>query len=279
MTGVPVAEAIARATERLAAAGVDSARYDAEELAAHLLGVRRGALATQTAIDPVPYGELVERRVQREPLQHLTGVAGFRYLDIQVGPGALVPRPETELVAGAAIDAARAVTGRSPIVVDLGTGTGAIALAVASEVPGARVHAVEPSAEAMAWAERNVAASGVALELHRATAAQALPQLDGAVDVVVSNPPYLPDGTTIGPEVQHDPAAALWGGPEGLDVVREVVAAAARLLRPGGVLVVEHDPRHAPAVLSLLSTPEWTGAQTFRDLTGRDRYATARRTS
>lgn len=278
-TAVPVGEAVARAADLLAAAGVDSARHDAEELAAHLLGVRRGALPLRADLDAVAYAALVERRAAREPLQHLTGVAGFRYLELQVGPGALVPRPETELVAGAAIDAARVVTGHPPVVVDLGTGTGAIALAVASEVPGSVVHAVEPSDEALAWAERNATATGVAIALHRATAGDALPHLDGSVDVVVSNPPYLSDGTPVAAEVEHDPALALWGGPDGLDVVREVVAAAARLLRAGGALVVEHDVRHAPAVLSLLSAPDWAGAQTWRDLTGRDRYTTARRSS
>jgi release factor glutamine methyltransferase len=284
-TGRPLAEALAAATARLADAGIDSPRHDAEELAGHVLGVRRGDLAvtsmtsTLSTLDGVAYDELVARRAGREPLQHLTGVAGFRYLDLLVGPGALVPRPETELVAGAAVEATRAVVGHPPVVVDLGTGTGAIALAVASEVPGSVVHAVEPSADALAWAERNVVATGIPVTLHATAAAEALPELTGQVDVVVSNPPYLPDGTEVGPEVAYDPQVALWGGPDGLDIVREVLAAAARLLRPGGTVVVEHDVRHASAVLSLLSPPLWSGGQTFRDLTGRDRYATARRTS
>jgi release factor glutamine methyltransferase len=274
-----LAQALASATDRLAAAGVDSPRHDAEELAAHLLGVRRGALATRSTIDAAAYDALVARRAAREPLQHLTGVAGFRYLELAVGPGALVPRPETELVAGAAIDAARAVLGHPPVVVDLGTGTGAIALAIAGEVPGAVVHAVEPSAEALAWARRNVTATGLDVRLHEGRALDALTALDGLVDVLVSNPPYLPDGSEVGPEVAHDPALALWGGADGLDVVREVVEAARRLLRTGGVLVVEHDERHAPDVLSLLAPPDFTGARTSRDLTGRDRFATAWRAS
>ncbi|MDX6254986.1 MAG: release factor glutamine methyltransferase [Frankiales bacterium] len=276
VTLVALADAIAAAAGRLAAAGVDSPRHDAEELAAHVLGVRRGALPTLASIDAAAYEPLVARRVDREPLQHLTGVTGFRYLELLVGPGALVPRPETELVAGAAVEAARELP--AAVVVDLGTGTGAIALAVAAEVPGSVVHAVEPDPAALAWAARNVEATGHRVTLHLSTAAEALPELAGKVDVVVSNPPYLPDGTDVGPEVAHDPDLALWGGPDGLTVVREVVAAAAILLRPGGVMVVEHDQRHAAVVRSLLAdSPSWTGELTHRDLTGRERFVTARR--
>jgi release factor glutamine methyltransferase len=281
-TVTALSAAVGAAAARLAVAGVASPRHDAEELAAHLLGIRRSALLTVDSIDAAAYEALVARREQREPLQHLTGVAGFRYLELQVGPGALVPRPETELVAGEAIAFALAVRaqGRPPVVVDLGTGTGAIALAVASEVPGSVVHAVEPDPAALAWAARNVEATGHPVTLHQSTAADALPELDGRVDVVVSNPPYLPEGTEVAAEVGHDPQLALWGGPDGLRVIREVIAAAGRLLRPGGALVVEHDQRHAAEVLSLLVlSTSWTGELTHLDLTGRQRFATARRTS
>ncbi|MDX6207608.1 MAG: release factor glutamine methyltransferase [Frankiales bacterium] len=280
-TVTALSAAVGVAAARLAVAGVASPRHDAEELAAHLLGIRRSALLTVDSIDAAAYEALVARREQREPLQHLTGVAGFRYLELQVGPGALVPRPETELVAGEAIAFALAVRaqGRPPVVVDLGTGTGAIALAVASEVPGSVVHAVEPDAAALAWAARNVEATGHPVTLHQSTAADALPELDGRVDVVVSNPPYLPEGTEVAAEVGHDPQLALWGGPDGLRVIREVIAAAGRLLRPGGALVVEHDQRHAAEVLSLLVlSTSWTGELAHLDLTGRQRFATARRT-
>ncbi|BEP11814.1 peptide chain release factor N(5)-glutamine methyltransferase [Acidothermaceae bacterium B102] len=279
LTTRSLSAAIADAAQRLAAAGVDSPRHDAEELAAHLLGVRRGELRTRDTIDLPSYEALVDRRALREPLQHLTGVAGFRYLDLLVGPGALVPRPETELVAGEAIAFARAVEGHRPLIVDLGTGSGAIALAVASEVPGSVVHAVEPDPAALAWASRNADATGHVIHLHLVSAADALPALDGTVDVVVSNPPYLPDGSWVADEVRHDPALALWGGPDGLDVVREVVMAGERLLRPGGALVVEHGERHSAEVRSLLAAARgWTDALTHRDLTGRDRFVTARRT-
>jgi release factor glutamine methyltransferase len=277
VTKIQLSAAVAAATSRLAAAGVDSARHDAQELAAHLLGIRPGALFEVDSIDAASYEALVARRESREPLQHITGVTGFRYLDLLVGPGALVPRPETELVAGAAIDFAREVP--SPLVVDLGTGTGAIALAVASEVAGSVVYGVEPDSAALAWADRNVEATGHLVLLHQSTAHRALPELDGTVDVVVGNPPYLPDSTEIGAEVSRDPAIALWGGPDGLVVLREFVDAAARLLRPGGALVLEHDERHAMAVRSLLAeSPYWTGELIHRDLTGRERFVTARRT-
>ena len=278
MTCVALAPAIALAADRLAGAGVDSPRHDAEELAAHLLGTRRGSLRQHRTIDAPAYEALVARRASREPLQHITGVAGFRYLDLLVGPGALVPRPETELVAGAAIELARRVGTRPPLVVDLGTGTGAIALAVASEVDGSVVNAVDPDPGALAWAARNAAATGHRITLHLATAADALPDLDGTVDVVVSNPPYLPEGSPVAAEVEHDPALALWGGPDGLAVIREVLSAARRLLRDGGALVVEHDQGHAAALLSLLAQAHgWSDVLTHRDLTGRERFVTARR--
>jgi release factor glutamine methyltransferase len=261
----------------LAAAGVDSPRYDAEELAAHVLGIRRSSLLSAELMDGEAYEAVLARRERREPLQHITGVTGFRYLELLTSPAALVPRPETELVAGAAIEAAREVRERPAVVVDLGTGSGAIALAVADEVRGAVVHGIDPDPAALALAARNVAATGYEVSLHLARAADALPDLDGAVDVVVSNPPYLPDATPVAEEVSYDPALALWGGPDGL---REVVNAAARLLRPGGALVMEHDERHAGTVRSCLAdSPDWTGELTHRDLTGRERFVTARRTS
>jgi release factor glutamine methyltransferase len=238
------------------------------------------------------FAALVERRGNREPLQHLLGTAPFRYVELAVGPGVFVPRPETEVVAGAAIDeaAARAESGISPLVVDLCTGSGAIAVSVAHEVPGARVVAVELSPEALVWAARNVAGTAVVLLEGDATAA--LPGLADAVgvtDVVVSNPPYIPrDAAVRDPEVlAFDPPLALWGdGADGLDVVRGVAARAAVLLRAGGLFVVEHaDVQGETAVAALRAvldpdgTPGFTGVADHLDLTGRPRYATARRTA
>jgi release factor glutamine methyltransferase len=276
--------ALAEAAERLSAAGVPSPRHDAEVLAAHLLGVERGRLPALQDLSPgaaADFSALVERRAGREPLQHITGWAAFRYVEVAVGPGVFVPRPETEVVAGWAVDRACdvAATGRRPLVVDLCAGSGAIALAVADEVPTAVVHAVEVSPDAVAWARRNLAGSGVAL--HEADVADALPDLDGTVDVVVANPPYVPPGSSIrDPEVRaHDPALALWGrGPDGLDVVRAVARTAARLLRPGGWLVVEHADVQGVAVPALLAAQGgWAEITDRTDLSGRDRFATARR--
>ncbi|WP_233555879.1 peptide chain release factor N(5)-glutamine methyltransferase [Galactobacter caseinivorans] len=283
------------AAAALNAAGIESPRADAELLAGHVLGENRGRVAVLALMGaPVPpgYGELVARRAQRTPLQHLTGSAPFRSLTLAVGPGVFVPRPETELVAQAAIDAAVAMrsAGREhPLVVDLCTGSGAIAAAVASEVPGVRVAAVELSPLAFEYAQRNLAqakdrfpnAHGLSLVL--ADARVALQELVGTVDVVVTNPPYIPDTRLhADPEVQqHDPDAALYGGgADGMSLPTELVQRAAQLLRAGGELVMEHDETQERAMLALLrSSGEWEREQVHRDLTGRIRYSSARRTS
>lgn len=280
MTGLRAA--IAEAGRRLAAAGVPSPRHDAEQLAAHVLGVSRVGLLQHDEIDAEAYQRLVARRARREPLQHILGWAAFRHVELAVGPGVFVPRPETEVVAGFAIDRAREVasTGRRPLVVDLCTGSGAIALSVASEVPEAVVHAVELAPAALVWAGRNLAGSSVVL--HEGDAVVALPELDGTVDVVVSNPPYIPDdGLVRDPEVlEHDPAEALWGGgPDGLDLMRGVAAAAGRLLRGGGWLVVEHADVQGESVPALVAAGGgWADVVDHHDLAGRDRFCTARRT-
>ncbi|WP_069386952.1 peptide chain release factor N(5)-glutamine methyltransferase [Cellulosimicrobium cellulans] len=281
--------------------GVASPRADAEILLGHVLDVGRGELqrlllmGTELSDDAVrEFAGLVARRAERVPLQHLTGTAPFRHLELAVGPGVFVPRPETEQVAQVAVDAARAAVeaaGRA-VVVDLCTGSGAIALAVATEVPGTVVHAVELDSDAHAWAARNVAgvreATGAVVRLVRGDARRALagpPEgggLDGACDVVVSNPPYVPpDAVPRDPEVAgHDPAVALYGlGADGLEVPRGVTAAAARLLRPGGVYVMEHAEVQAAAARAMVAdTGAFADVRTLADLTGRDRMVVARRT-
>jgi release factor glutamine methyltransferase len=280
--------ALREAARQLAAAGVGSPEHDARALAAHVLGVARlePALAPEPPADFYPaFGALVERRRARVPLQHLVGSAPFRYLELAVRPGVFVPRPETELVAQEAVDEARrvAAAGRAPLVVDLCCGTGAIALAVATEVPDARVAAVDLSDDAVALTRENVAATGASLRLEQgdATDPGVLADLDGTVDVVVSNPPYVPpDAVPVDPEVRdHDPALALYGGgTDGLEVPRGVVARAAALLRPGGLLVMEHADVQGVAVReAVLATGAFSGVRTLPDLTGRDRMVLARR--
>lgn len=282
----------------LADAGVATPRVDAELLLAHVLRADRGEVVRLALLGtPLPddvlaaFADHVGRRAARVPLQHLTGLAPFRHLELAVGPGVFVPRPETESVAQVAVDeAARVVAERgSAVVVDLCTGSGAIALALATEVPGAVVHAVELDAAAHAWAERNVAAlllvgaEGTRLRLVRGDARTALRELDGTVDVVVSNPPYVPPGAVpVDPEVaEHDPAVALYGlGADGLEVPRGITAAAARLLRPGGLYVMEHAEVQAAAARAMVDAapgPAFTPAETRDDLTGRPRMVVARR--
>ncbi|MEJ5944864.1 peptide chain release factor N(5)-glutamine methyltransferase [Pseudokineococcus basanitobsidens] len=296
--GTDLAALLRAAAARLATAGVPSPRADAEQLLAHVLGRPRAAVVTAALRGDAGPDEgarrvlagLVARRARREPLQHLTGTAGFRGLELRVGPGVFVPRPETELVAGAAVAAAQEVqarAGRPAVVVDLCTGSGAIALAVAAEVPAARVVGVELEEDALVWARRNAGAQGSSagrpggpVEVVAGDAATALPGLEGAVDVVVSNPPYVPPGATpVDPEVRdHDPAPALYGGgPDGLAVPRAVLARAAALLRPGGVLLVEHADVQQDALLAALAAGPWEDARGHADLTGRPRWVRALR--
>ena len=279
--------ALRDAVGTLTAAGIPTPDADAELLIGHLLGLSRGAVQARAIAGAELTGEqgaelaaLLARRASREPLQHLTGHAPFRSLDLLVGPGVFVPRPETESVAQVAIDALQAVAAPEPLAVDLGTGSGAIAFALALEVPHARVVAVERSPEAFAWAERNKEHVGAAnARVVLGDLADALPDLTGTVDVVVSNPPYIPDDAIPrDPEVRlHDPAAALYGGPDGLDVVRVISRRAQELLRPGGVLVLEHGELQGAEIRALLTGDGWRAAATTRDLLGRDRTTTALR--
>jgi release factor glutamine methyltransferase len=278
---------VAQATQRLAAAGVPSPRFDAEELAAYVHDVKRGELHTVADADfDARYWEAVSRREAREPLQHITGRAFFRYLELQVGPGVFVPRPETESVVGWAIDALRDMDVAEPLVVDLCTGSGAIALALAQEVPRSRVHAVELSDDAYVWARRNVDASPDAsrIELIQGDATRAFvdrPELTGQFDLVISNPPYIPltEWEYVAPEARdHDPELALFSGEDGLDTIRGIERVAARLLRPGGVVVVEHADTQGGLVPWIFREEAgWTDAADHRDLNNRPRFATARR--
>ncbi len=269
-------QAIADAAAALAAAGIDSARADAELLAAHVAGVDRGLLRfTEPAPDFLDrYRALVARRALRIPLQHLVGSAAFGPLTLEVGPGVFIPRPETE----ALLEWAQAVpVPVDGLIVDLCTGSGALALALATYRPDVRVIAVERSADALGYARANVAGSQVELVRADVTAAGLLAELDGRVDLVVSNPPYIPDGADLEPEVaEHDPHAALFGGPDGMAVIAPIVDLVARLLRPGGQVGVEHDDTTSAATVNLFTAAGvFTGITARRDLAGRPRFVTA----
>ncbi|WP_285240767.1 peptide chain release factor N(5)-glutamine methyltransferase [Pseudarthrobacter sp. MEB009] len=273
-----LAAAVSEATRILAAAGVPSPRVDAELLADHLLNVGLGRLRALLLGDtPAPdgYGALIAERASRVPLQHITGVAYFRYLELAVGPGVFIPRPETESVVQLVIDHIRDAA--HPRVVDLGTGSGAIAGSIAAEVPAAEVHAVEYSAFAHAWAARNLEPLGV--NLVQGDLRTALPELNGTFDVVVSNPPYIPaEAVPNEPEVAlHDPPEALYGGgADGMELPTAAAASAARLLRPGGYFVMEHAEVQSGWIAAMLARQgSWTGITSHQDLNGKDRATTA----
>ena len=297
---------VALAAARLAEAGVESPRAEAELIAAHVHGVCRTELHTvPDATFDARFWEGIGRRAAREPLQHITGRAYFRYLELEVGPGVFVPRPETEVMTGWAIDRLREMDVAEPIVVDLGAGSGVIALAIAQEVPRARVHAVEADPIARGWTEKNVARVASAapytrgrVTLHSAdftgadftgadftgadvagpgAAPGALGKLAGKADLVISNPPYIPLGATVPPEVgEYDPPAALWSGADGLHAIRAVERAARRLLRPGGMVAVEHGaPQGAAVYWVFCEEAGWRDTRNHKDLARRDRFVTA----
>jgi release factor glutamine methyltransferase len=294
--GTQLRTALATGIGRLTDAGVPSPAVDAQLLAAHVLGVPRAELSRRVVLGETlssdqlqRYHALVAARADRVPLQHLTGTAAFRRLELAVGPGVFVPRPETELLAGLGVDeATRLITGGAGdvLVVDLCTGSGAVALAVADEVPAARVVALEVDPAAVAWARRNVErlAFGGRVDVRLGDVAGAargtLADVAGRVDVVLANPPYIPPGMVpIEPEARdHDPQVALYGGGEdGLAVPRAVVETAARLLRGGGLFAMEHADVQGPAARALVRGDGWTDAATLHDLAGRPRTLLARR--
>lgn len=284
---VTVATLRTEAVGTLANAGIDSPDVDAELLIGHALGLSRGEVQSKAVTgaevseaDAARIRELIARRQAREPLQHITGRAAFRNLELAVGPGVFVPRPETEQVVQFAIDALWAIPSEHPVAVDLGSGSGAIALAMATEVPHSLVYAAENSPEAFPWTTRNFEESGATnAHLVFADLADAFAELDGEVDVVISNPPYIPtDAIPRDPEVRmFDPEHALYSGTDGLDAVRQVSRTALRLLHTGGTLVLEHGELQAAEIAALLRADGWSAVASHRDLLGRDRATTALR--
>ena len=265
------------ASALLRAAGVDSARVDAELLLAHSLGVERSRLLL---VDAVPtaaesaFATALARRVMREPLQHIIGSAPFRHLELAVGPGVFVPRPETELLVDAVLPRLRAVA--EPTVVDLCAGSGALVLAVADEVPGVRGYAVEKSAAAVEWLRRNTAGTTVQVVVADVRDPDLLVELRTTVDAVLCNPPYVPSVQPVGPEVRADPEDAVFAGPDGLALMPAVAARAAQLLRPGGVVAIEHDDTQGESMPRLLTRLGcWRDISAHRDLAGLPRYVTA----
>lgn len=276
----PLRQAIEAAASRLAAAGVASPRIDAELLAAHVAGVDRSRLMFTD--DPgdgfeQAFDELVAARSRRIPLQHLVGTAPFGPLTLAVGPGVFVPRPETESLLEWAC--AQPLPS-NPLIVDLCTGSGALALALAAHRPDARVVAFENSPAALQFARRNAAGTRVEIVDADVTTAGLLPEFDGRVDLLVSNPPYIPEAAVLEPEVaEHDPAAALFGGPDGMAVIRPIVTLAARWLRDGAPCAVEHDDSTAELSVEAFDRDgHFTDVTARRDLAGRPRFVTASRT-
>lgn len=278
-----LSEALSFATEKLSLASVPSPQADATWLLCHVLGTDRSDLLTRITFDQELTPEQLDafevalaRREKREPLQHITGTAAFRSLELSVGPGVFVPRPETEQVVQYAIDYLRQLP-TPGVAIDLGTGSGAIAIAMAKEVPQTKVFAVELSESAHAYAAKNIVANGVSVELRLGAMQEVVSDLVGSLDVVISNPPYIPNAAIpIDPEVRnYDPELALYGGEDGLDVIRDISGIAAALLRPGGLLVLEHADGQSDDIRELLLTDGWLNVSAFQDATMRYRTITA----
>ena len=273
------------AARRLTSSGVTAPRTDAELLAAFVLGVSRGRLLLVDAFTPAQraaFEDLIGARARRVPLQHLIGSVAFGDVDVLVGPGAFVPRPETELLVAWGLERDLPP---APVAVDLCSGTGAIALAVAHALPAAHVSAVEQDPNALDWLRRNVSARASAGDrqieviVGDVTDPATTQDLDDRVDLLLCNPPYLPDGTPLEPEVAaYDPAPALFGGPDGLDLIRPVVMRAGAVLRTHGWVGIEHDVTHRHAVADLFAgTGVFSDIEVHEDLTRRPRFTTARR--
>jgi release factor glutamine methyltransferase len=268
-------------------AQIETAGYssvDAEILLAHLLGLTRmelhNPIALERALAEVSdesaivdgYAELVKRRCNHEPVQYLTGTAGFRNLDLAVGPGVLVPRPETEGLVEEVLKHIANLPG--PVsVIDLGAGSGAMAISIATEAPNTHVIAVEKSMEAIEWLKQNVAFYDESIRIVQGDVSDVLEGVK--CDVVVANPPYVPDSQPLPKDVANfEPAIALFGGSDGLELPQRFIIAAARLLKTGGLLAIEHTETQGKAIAKLLSA-DFNQVALHLDLTGRPRWTSA----
>lgn len=275
-------EFLAAGKEQLIAAGIDP--LDAEHLMAYVLGISRMDLHNPVIVEDRLAGfedltileetfwKLLDARAAHEPLQYLTGVAYFRYLDIKVGPGVLVPRPESELLVQSVLDHCEKISGIVSVV-DLGSGSGALALAISTENSNTRVIAVEKDPAAIEWLKKNVSQIN---EQVRIVESDVVDALEGVTcDVVIANPPYVPDNQELPRDVaDHEPSIALFGGPTGLDIPGRFIDTAARLLKSGGFFALEHTENQGPAIASLLDE-NFADIVLHRDLTQRPRFTTA----
>ena len=277
-----IKEILRDAKSHLSESGIS--QVDAEYLLAHVLGISRMDLHNPVLVERVlnevsesevfqeQFLNLMERRINHEPLQYLTGVAPFRYLEVAVGPGVLVPRPESELLVDAVLTHIKNLP--SPVsIIDLGAGSGALALAIATEAPGSRVIAVEKSPEAIYWLKKNVSVIADNVRVVEGDVAEVLPGVK--CDVVIANPPYIPDAQELPRDViGFEPHAALFGGPSGMELPRIFIKAAARLLKPAGVLVIEHTENQAAAIASELAS-DFLSITLHDDLVARPRWTSA----
>ena len=275
-------EFLAAGKDQLSAAGIDP--LDAEHLMAYVLGISRMDLHNPVIVEDRLSGfedltileetfwKLLDARAAHQPLQYLTGVAYFRYLDIQVGPGVLVPRPESELLVQSVLDHCEKLTGIISVV-DLGSGSGALALAISTENPRTRVIAVEKDPAAIEWLKKNVSQINEQVRIVESDVVDALEGV--SCDVVIANPPYVPDSQELPRDVaEHEPSVALFGGPTGLDIPGRFIDTAARLLKPGGFFALEHAEDQGPALKELLNE-NFKDILCHLDLTARPRYTTA----
>jgi release factor glutamine methyltransferase len=268
---------------QLSQAGVLSPDIDSELLAAHILGISRSELSVAIALNSifpedkiVAFSDAVSRRAKREPLQHITGLAPFRHLELFVGKGVFTPRPETEQVVSFAMEKIASL--EQPIIVDLCAGSGAIALSFTTERADSNVFAVEKSEEAFEYLKQNSKRYGLELsQLSHVDLQDCLPEMDAVADLVISNPPYIPnEAIPVDLEVQlHEPSLALFGGADGLDVIRTILTKAKQLLRTGGLLVLEHADTQALSIRELLLAEGWIDVESKKDLAGKDRMISA----